>query len=155
MNDFTRTVRVACSAADAFAALTRCVDQWWSRVFEGRADVVDAEFTVRFDQTFKTFRVVELEPGVSVTWLCVASHLDLASLSRRSEWDGTGVRWSFRPDGDRVLIDVVHQGLTPALGCHEACTQGWDHFLTHSLVPFLETGEGRPFAATGVREDAA
>lgn len=155
MIDFTQTVRVACLAAEAFDALTRRVDQWWSRAFEGRADTIGAEFTVRFDQTFKTFRVVELEPGVSVTWLCVASHLDLAGLSRTSEWDDTRVRWTVRTDGDGVLIDVVHQGLTPALGCHEACTQGWDHFLTHSFVPFLETGEGRPFAVTGVREDAA
>ncbi|MBU1323770.1 MAG: SRPBCC domain-containing protein [Alphaproteobacteria bacterium] len=156
MTDFAHTVRVACSSADAFAALTRSIDHWWSREFEGRADAVGAEFTVRFDATFKTFRVVEMEPNAGVTWQCVASHLDLAGLDRRSEWDGTQVRWTLRPERDATLIDVTHIGLTPMLGCHDACTQGWEQFLAHSLVPYLESGEGRPFeAAVGVREDAA
>lgn len=156
MSDFTRTVRVACTASDAFAALTLGIERWWSRAFEGRADRVGSEFTVRFDETFKTFRVVELDRDAGVVWLCVASHLDLTGLTHTSEWDGTRVRWALRPDGDATVIDIAHHGLTPALGCHEACTLGWDQFLTNSLLPCLETGEGRPFeAAAGVREGAA
>ncbi len=145
MNDFSRTMRIECPIEEAFDALTRRIPQWWSREFEGRAETVGAEFTVRFDQTFKTMRVVQLEPCSKLTWSCVASHLDLAGLDRPSEWDGTRIEWSLRAVDGKTILTVTHAGLTPVLGCHLACEQGWDHFLTTSLVPLMEGGEGRPF----------
>ena len=157
MTDYTRQVQAACSAADAFVALTDHIDHWWSRDFDGRADAVGQEFTVRFGRTFKTFRVVELEPDSKVVWLCVASHLDLDGLKTKSEWDATRVEWTLQHMGGVTIIEVSHFGLTPALGCHGACEQGWDHFLEHSLVPFLETGTGRPsegVVAPGALESA-
>lgn len=148
MSDYTRTAMIACPTHEAFSALTRHIDLWWSKAFNGRADAVGATFTVHFDKTFKTMEVVELIPDAKVVWECVASHLDLETLARKAEWDGTRIEWTLQPTEAGTMLHVTHVGLNPDLGCFSACEQGWDHFLTNSLKPFLECGEGLPFTAS-------
>lgn len=142
--DYARAHQISCSAEQCFRALTQEIDAWWSTHTEGRADAEGSEFTVRFGNTFKRFKIVSLEANRAVAWRCVESYLDLDSLSVKSEWDDTDIRWTIKPHDGGVLLGVMHIGLNPGIGCFHACEQGWDHFLANSLKPHLETGVGDP-----------
>jgi len=51
-------------------------------------------------------------------------------------------------DGDATELHFRHHGLTPELGCIEASTRGWDHFLGTSLREYVEVGRGSPLGSS-------
>lgn len=144
MRDYSRSQNLRCSAKQCFDALTLRIHAWWTERIEGEPHIEGGVFTVRFAKTFKRMQVVELRPGASVVWRCIASYLDLDTLAHKSQWDDTEIRWSIEPHGDGVTLSVTHLGLTPSIGCFEVCEKGWDHFFQNSLIPYLEQGVGRP-----------
>lgn len=143
--DFRTTLTIHSNTAACYRALTQEIPLWWSRSFEGRSGAVGDTFTVRFGDTHKTFTVEALETENHVAWLCTDSHLDLATLDNKSEWNGTRIVWKLTPMNQGLQLDVRHEGLTPQIGCYDACVQGWNHFLGKSLAAYLETGQGAPF----------
>lgn len=145
MTHFRTRLLIRAEEGAVFRALTADVQAWWSQAYQGSACTVGDRFTVRFDRTFKTFEVVELTAGKRVVWRCIESFLDVDALRDKAEWNGTVIVWDILPKEDAVVLDVAHEGLTPAIGCYDACTQGWEYFLHKSLLPYLATGHGAPY----------
>lgn len=145
MQDYHQSKKINCSPAKCFVALTQHIALWWSQRTEGNADIVGAEFTVCFDNTFKRMKVIELIHNQKIVWQCIDSHLDLDSLKNKAEWNDTRIEWIIETSEGGITLNVTHVGLNESIGCYDACEKGWDHFLTSSLLPFLENGKGQPY----------
>lgn len=102
---------------------------------------------MRFDGTFKTFRVRKLVHDKEIIWDCIDSFLDVEELPQKSEWTGTTIIWTIETAPEGAVLRVVHAGLSPEVGCYQACEAGWLHFVGQSLKPFIETGLGKPYGA--------
>ena len=63
MNNQDYTVRIAAnvSARDAFNSINR-VSDWWATHFEGHSEKLNDVFTVRFGETFVTFKIIDMVP---------------------------------------------------------------------------------------------
>ena len=152
MSDYVRSEAIGRPPDQCFRALTQHISSWWSARTEGEANVEGGEFVVYFGKTFKKLKVIQLKPNRAVVWRCIESYIDLDSLTNKSEWNGTEIRWEIETSEIGVMLTVTHVGLNPSIGCYQACEQGWDHFFKNSLVPFLERGAGAPH--TDVSHDA-
>ncbi len=147
MPDYSQSSKINCSPEKCFSALTQHIKSWWSERSEGQPNVVGSVFTVHFDKTFKTMKVIELIDNHKVVWHCIDSYLDLDSLTNKSEWNDTKIEWAIEAFENGILLKVTHLGLNESIGCYDACEKGWNHFLTNSLIPFLESNTGNPFKA--------
>ncbi len=145
MDDYKKSIIINCNAEKCFDALTSKINLWWTERFEGDAEKLDSIFTVRFDNTFKTMKVIETIENKKIIWECIDSYLDLDTLINKSEWTGTKIEWNIKPSDSKINLQITHFGLNNNISCYDACEQGWEHFLTNSLVPFLETGIGSPY----------
>lgn len=92
---------------------------------------------------FTELRIERLVNDREVLWTCVAQHDD--NLPHPDEWVGTHFRFLLRPRDDGSELHFTHDGLQPKLACYDACAEGWDWFLRHSLRGLLEAGQGAPF----------
>ncbi len=63
---------------------------------------------------------------------------------------GTTAEFSISTREDITTVRFTHRGLIASLGCYEACSRGWDHYVGTSLRDLIETGTGQP-----IRKDAA
>lgn len=127
---------------ETFRAISN-VRGWWSQLVEGRTEQAGDEFRYRHkDLHDSTQRVVESVPGKRIVWLVTES--DLSFLNHRSEWTGTKIIFDLLPSGHQTEIRFTHEGLLPESECIDACTKGWTYYLEQSLVPLVNSGEGRP-----------
>ena len=142
---FSREITVSVSASDAYRALTTDFDKWWAPY---TADTLEVGGTIKFhlDPTYWTMRFTKLVPDRIVELECIeANHIDEGSPdSIREEWLGTKLRWEIEPGQEGTKISLVHEGLTPSLGCYEICNMGWDYFFVNSLQNYLNSGTGSP-----------
>lgn len=147
LNDapFEISIHSQSSVGDVFECLTTGLRQWWSDRIEGESRAIGDVFMVRFDGSYKTFCVEDLAPGERVIWKCVDSHLDLAELTNRSEWNGTNLRWEIERSEGKSHLRLSHEGLSPKLQCFEACKNGWSQFVHGSLLSLLNGKGGHPF----------
>ncbi|MGH7532809.1 MAG: SRPBCC domain-containing protein [Gemmatimonadales bacterium] len=129
------------SANNAFDAIGR-VSDWWAKNFEGRAQRLDDVFTVRWGETFVTFRITAIVPNAKVVWTVTDCYLGF--LQDKTEWTGTEAVWELTEKGNATTIRFAHLGLVPAIECYEACTKGWDQYVTGSLLELLTSGSGQP-----------
>lgn len=146
--DYTKTVSINNSSDKVFSALTKHISKWWSENFEGKAEAVNDEFTVRFGDTFKTIRIINVEKDKQVGWLCIDQHLEMPPgfppLTNKKEWVGNKIVWEIDPAQEKCALKLTHFGLTPEVECWGVCETGWDQSLK-SLVAFVEHGKGAPF----------
>lgn len=130
------------SATEKAVACISEVNAWWAQEVEGTAQKTGDEFTVHFGKTWATFRVDELTTE-HIVWAVTDCYLDL--LEDTKEWNGT--RLVFELSGHApTLIDITHEGLTPAKQCFEDCQKGWDFYFKESLQSYLEKAQGSPGA---------
>lgn len=122
-----------------YKALTESIPEWWTEDFSGTANILKAQFTVRFGTTFKTMRVEELIPNEKVVWVCIDTLIDIPELQNKKEWKDTKIVLDLSEEKNNVMITLTHFGLTPEVACYEICKMGWESFL-ESLTKFLETG---------------
>ncbi|MDX2080821.1 MAG: DUF899 family protein [Terrimicrobiaceae bacterium] len=145
---YQRSRYLSASPSEVYHALTQRIPEWWSSDFEGAADHLGGEFTVRFGSTFKTFRITKAGDTMEVDWLCVAQRIvmpeGMAPLRNDAEWVGQTMRWILQPKGAETLLIFFHEGLTTESECWSICESGWDQTL-QSLALLLESGTGRPF----------
>jgi hypothetical protein len=126
-------------AEEAFDKISR-VNEWWALNFEGSAKKTGDIFTVRFGDTFVTFKIAEAIPGKKVTWHVTDCYLPW--LTDKTEWTGTDVAFEISREHNLTKIDMEHIGLTPGAECYDNCEKGWDHYIKVSLFKFVTEGTG-------------
>jgi hypothetical protein len=142
VSDFSVTLRVDRTPAEAFAAIND-VRSWWSGEIEGETDRADAVFTYRYrDLHRSTQRVAELVPGRKVVWQVVDSHLSF--LEDKHEWTGTEVVFEISERDGQTEIHFTHRGLTRDSECYGACSSGWSSLINGNLRDFIATGGVQP-----------
>lgn len=127
------------SALEAYGKISR-VNEWWAANFEGSAKNLGDVFTVRFGETYVTFKLTEAIPGKKITWLVTDSHLPWQN--DKTEWTDTKIVFEISTENNATKIDMTHVGLTPGVECFENCQAGWDHYIQKSLFKFMEEGQG-------------
>jgi hypothetical protein len=127
------------SAKEAYDKISR-VNEWWAANLEGSAKNLGDVFTVRFGETYVTFKLAEAIPGKKVTWLVTDSYLPWQN--DKTEWTDTEVVFEISTENNFTKIDMTHIGLTPEVECFENCQTGWNHYIQKSLFRFMEEGQG-------------
>ena len=117
---FRRDLRIAAPVATVYRALTtqEGIEGWWTSTC-AVSEAAGGAVTVRFDRTFKTFRVEKLVPSALVRWKCVEARLEVPGLSLRpDEWVGTAIEFSLQSDGHAgTRLSLSHIGLVPRFDC--------------------------------------
>jgi len=138
--DFTVSITVKKTPAEVYRAIND-VAAWWVGKVEGQALKAGDTFTYRYKDLHESKqRVVELSPNKKVVWRVDDANLSFAK--NKKEWKGTDIVFEIIPDGDNSTIKFTHVGLTPAFECFDACSGGWEFYITKSLKNFLTNGKG-------------
>jgi len=139
--DFNCRITANATAEETMDAISR-VSVWWAKDFIGRAEKLDDEFTVRFGETFVTFRITEFIPGAKVVWTVTNCYLPW--LNDKTEWTATKVIFEVSTENNQAIINFTHQGLAPQVECYDRCVKGWTGYIAGSLQNLLSTGIGHP-----------
>jgi hypothetical protein len=134
-------VNVLATPAQAYNAISR-VQEWWTRDTEGETAHFGDQFTVRFNDTFVSFKITAADQDRKYVWH--VSDCFLHWIEDKTEWKGTELVWEVEPVASGSLITMVHVGLTPNVECYNDCKSGWEHFVTSSLQKLINEGEGLP-----------
>jgi len=126
---------------EAFEGIAQ-VNGWWAKNFEGSAEKLNDVFTVRFGDTFVTFKVTESIPGEKLAWHVTDCYLPW--LNDKTEWNGTTVVFDIAPSGDKTKVIMTHIGLVPEVECFGACEAGWNQHFKGSLHKLLTDHAGVP-----------
>ncbi|MDQ2930355.1 MAG: SRPBCC domain-containing protein [Gemmatimonadota bacterium] len=139
--DYHCEITAPVTAEEAFEKIGR-VSEWWAKNFEGRAQRLDDVFTVRWGETFVTFRITAVAPNTTVVWTVTDSYI--GSLEDKTEWTGTKAAWKIAEKDGATTIQFAHMGLVPAVECYEMCVKGWDQYVKGSLLQLLTENKGQP-----------
>jgi hypothetical protein len=135
--DLSITISVDQTPEQAFQAINN-VRGWWTGDIEGPTDVLEGEFSYRYeDFHFSKQKVVELVPGKKVVWLIVDSYLGF--VADKHEWNGTKVTFDISRKGDKTEVRFTHAGLVPAHQCFSDCSRAWGSYVRGSLRNLIET----------------
>lgn len=138
--NFMITVCVKKTPKEVYDAICQ-VKNWWIGDVQGDADQVGSHFTYAYKEFHKsTQKVTELIPGKRVVWHVVEGHVSFTE--NKKEWTGTDLIFEISPKGEETEIKFTHRGLTPEIECFNACSAGWDFYITKSLKNFLMNGKG-------------
>jgi len=146
--DYHSSITAHTDAEKAFDSISR-VSEWWAKNFEGKSQKPGDEFTVRFGETFVTFKVVDVVAGKTVTWQVVDCYLHW--LTDKKEWNGTKIKWEISTSDNATQIDFTHIGLVPEIECYNDCSKGWNFFVKESLLKLITEGKGLPNAPQSAR----
>ena len=149
-NHYTKTLSVNASPEQAYTALTKGFEHWWTRPDAPIINLGDrARFTFPPGNSYWTFEASALEPYQKVELNCVeALHLHEGQPAAiETEWLGSRLIFEIQAQGNKTSIRFVHLGLKPTLLCYNICESGWDFFFLESLKCYLDTGTGKPHKA--------
>lgn len=146
--DYHSVITARISAEKAFQNINH-VWEWWTTDFEGSSQNLNDLFTVRFGETFVTFKVVESIPSKKIAWLVTDCYLHW--LKDKKEWKNTQLDWKISSKGDATRIDFTHVGLVPEIECYNDCKKGWNFYSKESLKSLLTEGKGMPETPKSVR----
>jgi uncharacterized protein YndB with AHSA1/START domain len=139
--DFEITTSAKVPPAAVFEALTTTagLSGWWTKASGSGA--AGGELTFVFNGSRMIMRVDEAASPSTVRWTVLMCEPE-------ADWVGTEIAFDVRPDEDGgARVHFQHLGLTPRLECFDDCNAGWTRFMA-SLVSFVESGHGDPFAQT-------
>lgn len=139
--DYTCSIETAASPAEAFNCINN-VRSWWAENFEGSATKLNDVFTVRFGETYATFRITEMIPDEKVVWFTEDGYLYF--LKNKREWVGTSIIWEINPSAKGSIIKMTHVGLVPEIECFNDCQKGWNFYIQESLYNLLTKAGGKP-----------
>jgi hypothetical protein len=140
--NLTITFTVDQTPEQVFAAVSD-VRAWWSGAIVGGTDQLGDEFTYTYQELHYTKqRVTELVPGKKVCWLVLESSINF--VADKDEWTGTRVVFEIANKGAQTELRFTHVGLSPERECFDACSKGWNFYISGSLRRLIETGKGAP-----------
>jgi len=139
--DFTYSITVKAPAKEAMKKISR-VNKWWAKDFKGKAAKLNDKFSVYFGDTFVDFKISEVIPGKTITWL--VTDCNLGWIKDKKEWKNTEAIWTLTEKGEKTKIDFMHKGMTPESECYKSCKPGWTHHIKDSLLKLIEEGKGFP-----------
>ena len=139
--DFTCSITANVTAQAAANAINQ-VSAWWAKTVEGNPQKQDDVFTVKFGETWVTFKITELIPAERIVWTVTDCYLPW--LEDKTEWKGTKTIFQISTTGNLTAINFIHHGLTPQVECYDQCVKGWTGHITGSLLNLLNTGVGQP-----------
>ncbi|MFI9511205.1 SRPBCC domain-containing protein [Nocardia sp. NPDC052566] len=153
MGDYTTTVTVDATPAEAFAAIND-VRGWWSAEIEGGTEQLGDEFLFHIPEVHRcTMQLTEVTPGKRVVWHVSDAYLYF--LEDKTEWTNTDVVFDITDMGDRTEIRFTHVGLVPGIECFDICSNAWGSYITGSLRDLITTGKGDPYTKGGTFESEA
>ena len=139
MQDYTSSITAKISENEALDRIARISD-WWTAGVQGNSRNLGDQFTVRWGETFVTFKVTELVPGKRAVWLVTDCNLHF--IADKTEWKGTKVVWDLSPKNGETHVTLIHVGLVPGLECYKNCEAGWNFYFGESLLKLLTEGKG-------------
>src|SRR5215467_4494923 len=140
-DNYHASITTGMRAAEAFKNINN-VSAWWTKSLEGSSEKLNDVFTVRWGETFVTFRIDEVVPGKKVVWF--VTDCNIQGLNDKKEWKGTKIDWDISQKNGSTQIDFTHVGLVPGIECYDMCEKGWTFFITESLAKLIDEGKGRP-----------
>jgi hypothetical protein len=129
------------TAKEAFENIGR-VSEWWAKNFKGYSQKLNDIFTVRFGETFVTFKITEVVRNKKIVWKVIDCYLHW--LTDKKEWKDTKINWQVSTKKKSTQIDMTHIGLIPEIECYDNCKKGWDFFVGESLLKLITEGNGLP-----------
>lgn len=139
--NYQSSIAADITPAEAFDSINH-VNEWWAKNFEGHSQKLNDVFTVRFGETFVTFKISEVIRNKKIVWQVMDCNLHW--LQNKTEWNGTSIMFEISPMGDSTQVTMTHIGLVPGIECFEQCERGWNHFIKESLFKLLTEHEGVP-----------
>jgi Activator of Hsp90 ATPase homolog 1-like protein len=136
-----KTITVNASAKEVMKKISQ-VDHWWIKGTEGKTEKLNDKFHVPMGKTFIDFQITEVVPNKKVVWN--VTDCCIPWLKDTKEWNGTQVVFEISEKENAAQIDFTHIGLTPEVECYTACEEGWNNYITSSLVKFINEGKGMP-----------
>jgi hypothetical protein len=141
IENYNCSITANTSTQKAFEGINH-VNEWWAKNLEGKTEKQNDVFTVRFGETFVTFKVTESMPGKTVMWHVTDCYLHW--LKDKKEWNDTDVVFEISGKENSTEIHFTHIGLAPEVECYDTCVKGWDQYIKGSLINLLNTGKGQP-----------
>ena len=140
-NDYHCSITANVNAKEAFDRINN-VTGWWAKNFEGQSQKTGDVFTVRFGETFVTFKITEAIGNKKIVWQVTDCYIP--KLSDKTEWNGTSVVWEISSDKNSTTVDMTHIGLVPGIECFAMCENGWNRHVKGSLLNLLTENKGQP-----------
>ncbi len=137
MNNILHKVNINTDAESLYHALTQAehLSQWWShsQSCEQEGGLLQVFFGPNRDHQVD-FRIKQMIPNKKVVWQC-----------EQGPWENTGefVMEVF-PNEQGCDLFFSHYNWPDADAFFRHCNSKWGYFLTISLKPYLESGEGVP-----------
>ena len=139
--DYHSSIRVNVSAKKAYQDISR-VSAWWAANLEGKTQNPGDSFTVRFGETFVTFKILEAVADKKIVWKVIDCNLHW--LKDKEEWKDTRINWEILAQSNGTEINFTHFGLVPGIECYRDCEKGWNFFVKESLFKLITEGKGLP-----------
>lgn len=139
--DYNATITVNAPVQEAFKSV-ESVSKWWTENLEGSTKHFDDVFTVRFGETFVTFKTIELVPDKKIVWF--VTDCNLHWLTNKKEWNGTRLSFELSTGNNLTTVRFTHIGLAPQIECYNDCRKGWDQYIKGSLSKLITEGRGLP-----------
>jgi len=139
--DYNCSITANVTAKEAAKGISR-VSEWWAKNFEGKVEKLNDVFTVRFGETFVTFKLTEVVADKKIVWHVTDCYLPW--LNNKTEWKDTQVVWEISEENNITQINFTHIGLVPGIECYGICIKGWDQHVKGSLSKLLTENRGMP-----------
>ena len=140
--NYTRSFMLEKTPAEVFNAIND-VKSWWSSNMTGNSEKRNDVFDVQFaDIHYSEQKLIEVVRDKKVVWLVTTSNLSF--LQKKDEWNDTTIVFDIAEVDGKTQLDFTHIGLVSEIECFNACSGGWDYYLDESLIPFINTGIGKP-----------
>jgi len=141
-SNFTATIRVKKSPADAFDAIKN-FRGWWSEEIEGRTDKVgETAFYHYKDIHLCKLKAVEMIPFRKLVYLVIENEFNF--IKDKTEWVNTKLVFDISEEDGMTKVTFTHEGLIPEYECYPVCHDAWSGYIKNSLKRFIETGTGNP-----------
>ena len=137
MADILHKIEIKASRARIYDALTTAegLSSWWTRGTKAEPTVgAVAEFPFRDGTFVQKMRIVDLQPGRRVAWVCIAG---------MDDWMNTEISFDLSDEGDQTCVRFAHKGWPESPDFRAHCSYRWAYFL-RSLKLVMQTGKGNP-----------